>query len=152
MFEALKIIRIEKDLLLEKVRQMRDDGYRLVQIGCTPLEEFQLDYSFDRAGKFIDLRFSIPREGEQIPSITDIYLCAFTYENEIHDLFGIEVTGIAIDYDGQFYRIKSKPPLTPLMPDKGKEKTRNDQELRKKSNRSGKESKDNRNHNPIINS
>jgi len=92
---------------------MREAGYRLVQIGCTPLEEFQLDYSFDREGEFVNLRFSIPREGTELLSITNIYLCAFTYENEIHDLFGINITGIAIDYTGNFYRTKMKPPLPP---------------------------------------
>ena len=113
MFEEEKIISIKKEVLLEKVQEMREDGYRLVQIGCTPLEGFQLDYSFDREGKFIDLRFTIPREDPELPSVTGIYLCAFTYENELHDLFGIEVTGIAIDYGGNFYRIKTKPPLPP---------------------------------------
>lgn len=109
MFEEQEIIPIHKESLLEKVRKMREDGYRLVQIGCTPLEEFQIDYSFDREGKFVDLRFTIPRETPELPSITGIYLCAFTYENELHDLFEIEVTGIAIDYGGNFYRIKTKP-------------------------------------------
>ena len=80
--------------------------------GCTPLKEFQLDYSFDREGKFINLRFTIPRKDPELPSVTDIYLCAFTYENELHDLFDIKVNGIAIDYGGNFYRIKSKPPLS----------------------------------------
>jgi len=113
MFEKQEIITINKESLLEKVQEMREDGYRLVQIGCTPLAEFQLDYSFDREGKFVDLRFTIPREDPELPSITGIYLCAFTYENELHDLFGINVTDIAVDYGGNFYRIKAKPPLPP---------------------------------------
>ena len=113
MFEKQEIITINKESLLEKVLKMRDNVYRLVQIGCTPLEGFQLDYSFDREGTFVDLRFTIPRENLELPSITGIYLCAFTYENELHDLFGIDVTGIAVDYGGNFYRIKAKPPQTP---------------------------------------
>jgi len=112
MFEKQEIITIQKESLLEKVREMREEGYRLVQIGCTPLDELQMDYSFDREGKFVDLRFTIPREEPELPSVTDIYLCAFTYENELHDLFDIKVNGIAIDYGGNFYRIKSKPPLS----------------------------------------
>ena len=111
MFEKQTIKATEKKELLKQVREMLADGYRLVQIGCTPLAGFQMDYSFDREGEFVNLRFTIPREDPELPSITDIYLCAFTYENELHDLFGIEVTGIAIDYGGNFYRIKTKPPL-----------------------------------------
>ena len=111
MFEEEKITTIKKEDLLEKVQEMLADGYRLVQIGCTPLTEFQLDYSFDREGTFVDLRFTIPRENPELPSITGIYLCAFTYENELHDLFGIDVTGIAVDYGGNFYRTEEKPPI-----------------------------------------
>jgi ech hydrogenase subunit D len=113
MFEEQKIITIEKEALLKKVQEMLEGGYRLVQIGCTPLEGFQMDYSFDRKGKFVNLRFTIPRKDAELPSITDIYLCAFAYENELHDLFGINVTGIAIDYGGNFYRTKAKPPMPP---------------------------------------
>jgi ech hydrogenase subunit D len=113
MFEKQEIITIQKEDLAEKVLGMREEGYRLVQIGCTPLAEFQMDYSFDREGEFVNFRFTIPREGAELPSITDIYLCAFAYENEIHDLFGINVIGIAIDYAGNFYRTKTKPPMPP---------------------------------------
>ncbi len=113
MFEEEKIIPIEKKDLLEKVKEMADGGYRLVQIGCTPLAELQLDYSFDREGKFVDLRVMLPREKAQLPSITGIYLCAFTYENELHDLFGIAITDLAVDYGGNFYRTVGKPPMSP---------------------------------------
>ena len=37
-----------------------------------------------------------------IPSITDNFIAAFVFENEIHDLFGVEIRNIAIDFKGQF--------------------------------------------------
>ncbi|MFH1037277.1 MAG: NADH-quinone oxidoreductase subunit C [PVC group bacterium] len=117
MFEEEALITIKKDDLLDRVRGMADGGYRLVQIGCTPLEEFQLDYSFDLDGKFVDLRVMLPREKAHekavLPSLTGIYLCAFPYENELHDLFGITVTDLAVDYGGNFYRTASRPPMPP---------------------------------------
>ena len=121
-FEKEKTIPIEKEKLLEEIRKMKDGGYRLVQIGCTPRDVFQMDYSFDREGKFVDLRFTIPRKDPELPSVTGIYLCAFTYENELHDLFGIEVTGIALDYGGNFYRTEEKPPLPPPIIEKDDER------------------------------
>jgi hypothetical protein len=45
-----------------------------------------------------------------LPSISDIYWSAFTYENEIHDLFGIRVSGLVLDFKGRFYRLKTKTP------------------------------------------
>ena len=125
MFEKEKTIPIEKEKLLEEIRKMKDGGYRLVQIGCTPRDVFQMDYSFDRGGEFKNLRLMVPREEAKIPSITGIYWAAFTYENEIHDLFEIEFPGLALDYGGNFYRTAAKPPredsgLTPREETEGK--------------------------------
>jgi ech hydrogenase subunit D len=33
------------------------------------------------------------------------------YENEIHDLFGVPVDGLAIDFKGNFYKTAVKFPL-----------------------------------------
>ena len=46
-----------------------------------------------------------------MPSISSIYLCAILYENEIHDLFGVQVAGIAIDFKGKFYKTAIKFPF-----------------------------------------
>ena len=47
----------------------------------------------------LNLRLEVPRDAE-VPSITGIYLCAFLVENEIKELFGLNITGIAIDFEG----------------------------------------------------
>jgi ech hydrogenase subunit D len=41
-----------------------------------------------------------------------IYQNAFLYENEIHDLFGVAVTNISIDYHGTLYRTSIKAPFS----------------------------------------
>lgn len=91
--------------LLAKVQQYRDGGYRLVQMGSTGTGDgYEINYSFDKDLKFENLRITI-REDEEVPSITGIYWGAFIYENEIHDLFGINITGINVDYKGNFYKV-----------------------------------------------
>ena len=112
MFEEQEIVEIGPEALVENVLNRSQEGYRLVQIGCTREETtFQLDYTFDKDYRFLNLRVTLPAEEARLPSITGIYGCAFTYENEIHDLFGIQVRGNRIDYQGKFYRIPLAAPF-----------------------------------------
>ena len=37
-----------------------------------------------------------------------MYWNAFLYENELHDLFGLKIRNIKIDYQGTFYKV-AKP-------------------------------------------
>jgi ech hydrogenase subunit D len=112
MFEEQEIIDLTKEEMLGKIRNVFEEGYRLVQIGCTRGETFQIDYTFDKDYRFLDLRVNIPLDEPELPSITGIYDSAFGYENEIHDLFGINVVGINVDYKGKFYRIPVKAPFS----------------------------------------
>ena len=47
-----------------------------------------------------------------MPSVTDQFLAAFVFENEAHDLFGVDIEGIAIDFGGNFYALAQKEPMT----------------------------------------
>lgn len=104
--------------LLLKVDQLKKDGYRLSQICCTRTPQtFELSYSFDKNLVYYVLRIVLPDNTQPIPSISQIYYSAFLYENEIHDLFGMTITDIAIDYKGNMYKVKKKfafadPPAT----------------------------------------
>lgn len=111
MSEKQEIINISIDELLDRVDRLARDGYRLVQIGCTKLDAFQMDYSFDKDLKLLNLRVLVPVDKAEIPSISGVYWSAFTYENEIHDLFGVEIKNLNINYGGNFYRIKLKTPF-----------------------------------------
>ena len=102
---------IKVEELLNYVHSMKEYKWRLVQIGCTTLKEtFELNYSFAKDYDFINLKFNIEK-GIQIPSITCIYEPAFMYENEIHDLFGIKVNHISVDYNGELYNTAVKAPF-----------------------------------------
>lgn len=98
--------------LLEKVGEMRKQGYRLVQIGATRLpEHVELTYSFDREGRLANLRLQVPAPEARVPSISSIYWCAFLYENELHDLFNVQVDGMAVDFHGHLYETTVKFPF-----------------------------------------
>ncbi|HWQ66221.1 MAG TPA: NADH-quinone oxidoreductase subunit C [Methanospirillum sp.] len=97
-----KMVVTEYEHLLPAVREYHDAGWRLVQISCAKIEEvYEITYSFDKGLIMEHLRIIIGPDVE-ISSITCIYLAAFTYENEIADLYGIPIQGIAIDYKGKF--------------------------------------------------
>lgn len=98
--------------LLAKVQELRQGGYRLVQMGATRLAEtVEVNYTFDRDLTFLNLRLTLPPEGVAIPSISGCYWCAFLYENELHDLFGLNFTGIVVDYKGKFYKTAVRHPF-----------------------------------------
>jgi len=113
MSEEQKIIKIPVPQLLAEAQKMSEAGYRLVQIGATSLGGgFQVDYSFDKDYHFVDLRVEIIPEKESLPSISPVYWSAFLYENEIQDLFGIPVKGMAVDYKNNFYKLAVKTPFS----------------------------------------
>ncbi|MEI6785238.1 MAG: NADH-quinone oxidoreductase subunit C [Verrucomicrobiota bacterium] len=103
---------ITLEALLEKVGEMRQQGYRLVQIGATRLpEHVELTYSFDRDIRLTNLRFQVLAAEARVPSISSIYWCAFLYENELHDLFNVQVDGMAVDFHGHLYETTVKFPF-----------------------------------------
>ena len=112
MSEPQEIVAVDKSDLVGLVAELFAENYRLVQIGCSTLPDaYELTYSFDREYRFKNLRFTVV-EGEEVPSISVIYPGAFLYENEIHDLFGVVITHIAIDYRGTLYRTALSTPFS----------------------------------------
>lgn len=112
MSEPQEIIPIEKHDLVRRVAEFFANGYRLVQIGCSTLQSgYELNYSFDKDNRFTNLRVTLIPD-EAVPSISVIYPNAFLYENEIHDLFGVVVKNISIDYRGTLYRTAIKAPFS----------------------------------------
>jgi len=103
--------------LLERVRARRTAGARLMQISVTALpEQFELTYSFDRAGVLSSLRLFVPAVDPRVPSISGIYACAYLYENEMHDLFNLQVEGINVDFHGTLYNTTVKYAFSAAQP------------------------------------
>jgi ech hydrogenase subunit D len=110
-------IPIDKSELLGQVAQMKREGFRLVHICCTTLADgYEITYSFDKSYKLVNYRVVVPKADPTIPSITGSYFCAFTYENEIQDLFGVTVPDLALNFKGTFYRMAVKTPFATLQP------------------------------------
>ncbi len=105
--EAQEIETIGVGDLLSRIEQQKTAGDRLVAISCATVEgTYEITYSFeDRDHRFVHLRIVVD-PGATIPSVTPVYWGAFVYENEIHDLYGITVTDINIDFGGHFYMTK----------------------------------------------
>jgi ech hydrogenase subunit D len=114
-----QLLTISKSDLLTKVKELIGSGNRLVLITCSKepsgkekAQKFELTYSFDKDYDMTSLRFDLA-PGEEVPSITPVYDGAYLYENEIHDLFGIKVVGINIDFKGTFYKVAIPTPFNP---------------------------------------
>ncbi len=114
--EAQQLEEIPVAALLERVQRMRGEGWRLVHIACTRLvADQEVSYCFDKDGQGVErpdhkdlhglftLRVRLPMNSAELPSISPFYWSAFLYENEIHDLFGITVKGMALDFQGHLY-------------------------------------------------
>jgi ech hydrogenase subunit D len=111
MIEQQENIIIPIEELSTKVQEFYAKEYRLVQIGCTKTEGYELNYSFDQNYHYINLRIILNSTDTPVPSVSDIYGNAFLYENEIHDLFGISFSGLTLDYKGTFYKTSIKTPF-----------------------------------------
>lgn len=122
-----EITTIGVESLTHEVRSFKQAGYRLVQIGATRLPgELELTYSFDKELDVKHLRVCLPigstedrvqaGASPRLPSISSIYWGAFLYENELHDLFNVQVDGITIDFHGSFYKTAIKFPFGSTKP------------------------------------
>jgi ech hydrogenase subunit D len=112
MSEPQEMLVLGKNDLVGRVAQLFGEAYRLVQIGCSTLPSaYELNYSFDKENRFKNLRITVA-PGEEVPSISVIYPNAFLYENEIHDLFGVAIKNITIDYRGTLYRTAIQIPFS----------------------------------------
>lgn len=112
MTEEPNIETIRIDQLCDKVRALREQGMRLVQISATLLpDEVELTYSFDLNDRLSNLRVLVPAVGGVLPSISGIFGCAVLYENEIHDLFNVRVEGMTVDFKGNLYKTSVKYPF-----------------------------------------
>jgi ech hydrogenase subunit D len=112
MIEPQPMTAIDRVRLPAQAKDLAARGYRLVQICATDGgETLEVTYSFDCDYSLTNLRVTLLKGDTVLPSITGAYLAAFTYENELQDLFGITVTDLAINYNGNFYKMAIKTPF-----------------------------------------
>ena len=106
-------VEITPDELLGNVVAMKKNGLRLSQI-CSAYsnEKLELSYSFanDNTYDYINLRLVIDKDTE-VCSITELYPYAFLYENEMKELFGVNIMMLNVDYDNKLYRLHDETPF-----------------------------------------
>jgi ech hydrogenase subunit D len=108
--QSIEIISVGS--LLARVQSLRDQGYRPVQISATRFpDKVELTYSFDLNAALLSLRLDLPADAPKVPSISSIFGCVVLYENELHDLFNIQVEGMALDLRGNLYQTSVKFPF-----------------------------------------
>ena len=72
---------------------------------------FEIAWAFARDGDFETIREQIAST-DKVPSISEFFGAAILYENEIRELFGIDVTGLGLDLGGQLYKTATKVPFS----------------------------------------
>ena len=104
---------VELSQLLTKVKDLKAEGYRFGQACATVVDDtFEIIYSFDKDYQLVNLRLVIS-QGDEVESITGVYWPAFIYENEMHDLFGIQFNHMVLDYEGNFFKVAEPTPWNP---------------------------------------
>ncbi|MDO5591853.1 MAG: NADH-quinone oxidoreductase subunit C [Bacillota bacterium] len=96
---------IETRELLDAVTRIRHEEWRLIQICASKVAEdsYEILYTFGRAYDIRNLRLCV-HGNDRVSSITSIYEVAYLYENEIHDLYGIEIDMMNYDFNGKLFR------------------------------------------------
>lgn len=105
------IIPIQLDELLPKNVTYKRTGWRMSQAcGVRTETGYELSYTYVKGLDMEILRVVI-EENDVVPSITEVYPGAFLHENEMHELLGINIENINVDFGDKLYRIDVKTPL-----------------------------------------
>lgn len=120
------------DELLSHVQALKGAGARFVQMHA---ERCIDDGSYRLVYTFINVRAAqeqIAQDGsyaienlvvegidqyQEIPSISSYYPAVFPFENEAHDLFGLAITDMQIDFKGFFYQVSTAEPMSVITPE-----------------------------------
>lgn len=120
------------DELLAHVQALKGAGARFVQMHA---ERCVDDGSYRLVYTFINVRAAqeqIARDGsnaienlvvegidqyQEISSISSYYPAVFPFENEAHDLFGLAITDMQVDFNGFFYQVSSAEPMSVITPE-----------------------------------
>ena len=97
---------LELDTLLDTCREYKEKGYRLAQIHPVLKQDnsISLFYTFVKDDEMINFEVSGIEKGvTEVPSVTELFIAAFVFENEAAELFGVNVVGNVLDFQGAFY-------------------------------------------------
>lgn len=110
-YNDFPITEVAKDELYKIMEQKYNDGYRLAQILSVAYEGYnEVTYSVAKEYEMENYKINLTID-EEIKSFSDIFPAATLYENEIKELWGVKVVGMALDYHNKFYRIEKETPF-----------------------------------------
>ena len=110
-YNDFPITSVTKEELYTVLPEKQKEGYRLTQICATAYEGYnEVTYSVSKGYDMENYKVVLPIE-EEIKSFSDIFPAATLYENEIKELWGVNVVGMLIDYKNNFYRISKETPF-----------------------------------------
>ncbi len=103
--------KVTKEELYDILNKKYEEGFRLTQICSTAFEGYnEVIYSVGKEYIIENYKIELPID-EEIKSFSDIFPAAALYENEIKELWGVNVVGMSIDYKNRFYRIEKDTPF-----------------------------------------
>lgn len=123
---------VELDALLSHVQALKGAGARFVQMHaerCVDDGTYRLVYTFinvraaqeqiaqDGSYAIENLVVEGIDQYQEIPSISSYYPAVFPFENEAHDLFGLAITDMQIDFKGFFYQVSTTEPMSVITPE-----------------------------------
>lgn len=96
------LVEITVDHLLAEVHQCKFEGYRFVTATSVDNGDGTIDvlYHFDKDFVMKNFKITVNKE-DKVPSLSKDYFSAVLVENEIKELFGVNIVDIAIDYGGR---------------------------------------------------
>ena len=108
------LVEITKEQLLGEIQNMRYENYRFVTATCIDTGDGYLEviYHFDREYEMMNFKVRV-RQDNELPSISRIFSCANMVENEMKELFGLNITNMLFDYEGHFL-LSEGAPITPM--------------------------------------
>ncbi|ACA59612.1 NADH-quinone oxidoreductase subunit C [Candidatus Desulforudis audaxviator] len=101
------------------VQRLLDENSRLVTAVCLDQEEhFVVKYFFHKDPDLVCLAVKVGKD-EELPGISGLHLNAALIENEMKEFFGINITGIALDFGGRLLLCEDSPraPLLKTQPE-----------------------------------
>ncbi|MDD6762591.1 MAG: NADH-quinone oxidoreductase subunit C [Clostridiales bacterium] len=113
MRENYVYVDLPSELLPLKAVKAKNNKARLVQICAVNTETgYDLLYSFATGYHFVTYKVAVSKD-EEVPSISDIYPSSSLYENEMRELFGVNVKYMKLNYHNKLYTIDEKTPFRP---------------------------------------
>lgn len=98
--------------------KLANTGWRFIETHCVNAEDKGIDiyYAFMQGNLVRNLVVRGVEPEDEVPSVTDICLAAFVFENEARELFGVNMKDIAIDFGGKMYAPADETPMCFISP------------------------------------